>query len=111
MISNEVRGVKYECLSAGYFPYGANYTSESILIIIIGLPLFIRLLDPDHRVCALPGATPGMTFVAGKDYTDAYMGFDIDNMGLYIMALLLIWLLFCVLNALAVEFISFQKGT
>lgn len=61
-------------------------------------------------MCSLSGATPGATFVSGKVYTSAYLGFDIDLLGIYVMALLLLWIFFCILNALAVEFISWQKG-
>ncbi len=66
--------------------------------------------DPAYRVCALPGARPGETTVKGEVYLKTTYDFDVDEMSLDIVVVLLFWLFFTVINFYLVETANWAAG-
>eukprot|EP01114_Cavostelium_apophysatum_P016393 TRINITY_DN464_c0_g2_i1.p1 TRINITY_DN464_c0_g2~~TRINITY_DN464_c0_g2_i1.p1 ORF type:complete len:1450 (+),score=441.85 TRINITY_DN464_c0_g2_i1:26-4351(+) len=89
---NEMRGLVFDCSKVGTVPAGPTYT------------------DMDHKACVLAGSTPGSPTVTGDQYLKAAYDLNSDNLGLYIMALILFWLLFLVIDFIGLEYVQWVKG-
>jgi ATP-binding cassette subfamily G (WHITE) protein 2 (SNQ2) len=92
LFSNEMRGLVFKCDSNSHIPFGPSYT------------------DPAYRVCLLPGALPGQTEVAAEVYLKRVYDFDVNDMTIDIIAVMLFWILFTIVNAIAVEHIEWTHG-
>ncbi|KAF9099132.1 hypothetical protein BGX23_003725 [Mortierella sp. AD031] len=92
LISNEMKGLKFDCAGPGMIPYGPTYN------------------DPQYQVCSLAGAAPGNTTVLGDDYLYASYRYKTSEMGLDILAVILFWLFFVAVTCYAMERIEFGKG-
>lgn len=82
----------FTCDSDSHIPMGATYNNSL------------------YRVCSLPGALPGETFVRGEVYLKEVYDFDVDTLSIDIIAILLFWILFTVINAIAVEKLEWTHG-
>lgn len=87
-----MKGLVFKCDVDSHVPAGPTY------------------LDPAFRVCSLPGAVPGQTEVPAEVYLKSVYDFDVDDLTLDIFVVLLFWLLFTVVNAIAVEKIEWTHG-
>lgn len=87
-----MRGLVFTCDEDSHFPIGATYNNSL------------------YRVCNLPGALPGETTVRGEVYLKEAFDFDVDTLSIDIIAILLFWILFTVINAVAVEKIEWTHG-
>lgn len=92
LISNEMRGLQFDCAGPAMVPRGPTYT------------------DLRYQVCTLAGSKPGTTLVDGSDYLYAGYRYKTSEMGLDILAVILFWLLFVFITCLALEKIEFGKG-
>jgi ATP-binding cassette subfamily G (WHITE) protein 2 (SNQ2) len=92
LYSNEMRGLVFKCDANSHIPMGANYS------------------DPAFRVCNLPGALPGQTEVHAEVYLKRVYDFDVHDLPIDIIAVLLFWILFTIINAIAVEHIEWTHG-
>lgn len=95
LYSNEMKGLVFDCANSGYVPAGPPGTGYD---------------DPLYRVCALTGATPGQTTVRGEDFLMAGYQFDTADLAIDVIAVLLFWIGFTIINALAVEKIEWTHG-
>ena len=87
-----MEGRVFECDVNSHVPMGPTYNNSL------------------YRVCALSGAQPGLTQVRGEDYLKAVYDFDVDQRAISIVAILLLWFLFTLINAIAVEKIEWTHG-
>lgn len=92
LISNEMRGLTFDCSGFGMIPQGPSYT------------------DIQYQVCTLAGSKPGQTVVDGSDYLYAAYRYKTGDMWYDILAVFLFWLLFVTITCLALEKIEFGKG-
>ncbi|KAL1918569.1 uncharacterized protein VTP21DRAFT_2591 [Calcarisporiella thermophila] len=93
LLTNEMRGLIFQCDSIkGLAPSGPGYN------------------DKTHQVCTLAGSKGGEFFVTGDDFLDAAYGYKTSQMNIDIIAVLLFWLLFVVLNCIAMEKIQWIHG-
>lgn len=87
-------------------------TQVHIFIISKNSLSFINFIsDSSYRVCALPGATPGATFLSGEEYIDRVYNIKVSEKALNIIVVILFWLLFTVINYFLVEKIDRVSGT
>lgn len=89
---NEVKGLVFRCDQDSHIPIGPTYQ------------------DPAYRVCSLTGALPGLTEVSAEVYLKISNDFDTDDLAINIFAIFLFWILFTVVNAIAVETIEWTHG-
>ncbi|KAF9341801.1 hypothetical protein BGZ91_002056 [Linnemannia elongata] len=92
LISNEMRGLSFDCSGFGMIPHGPTYTQVQ------------------HQVCGLAGAIPGETSVDGSHYLNAAYRYNTDELWYDILAIVLFWLLFVGITCYALENIEFGKG-
>ncbi|KAF9180757.1 hypothetical protein BGZ51_009356 [Haplosporangium sp. Z 767] len=92
LISNEMRGLQFDCAGPTMIPHGPSYT------------------DVQYQVCALAGSKPGQTFVDGSDYLYASYRYKTSEMWWDVLAVFLFWLLFVSITCYALEKIEFGKG-
>ncbi|CAO3689827.1 unnamed protein product [Umbelopsis vinacea] len=93
LFTNEMRGLTFPCQPpSGLVPAGPTYT------------------DPAHQACTIVGAAPGQLFVTGDQYLEAAYGYKTSQMSIDIIAVFLFWLLFIVLNMIAMEKITWVTG-
>ncbi|KAF9907297.1 hypothetical protein EC991_011119 [Linnemannia zychae] len=92
LISNELKGLQFDCSGSGMIPFGPTYT------------------DPLYQVCSLAGGLPGETSVLGDHYLYASYRYKTSEMGLDILAVILFWLFFVGVTCYAMERIEFGKG-
>lgn len=92
LISNEMRGLTFDCAGPAMVPRGPSYT------------------DINYQVCTLAGSKPGTTLVDGSDYLYAGYRYKTSEMGLDILAVILFWLFFVTVTCIALERIEFGKG-
>ncbi|KAI7832790.1 ABC-2 type transporter-domain-containing protein [Gamsiella multidivaricata] len=92
LISNEMRGLKFDCAGPTMVPHGPTYT------------------DVQYQVCSLAGSKPGLTEVDGSDYLYAAYRYKTSDMWYDVLAVFLFWLLFVSITCLALEKIEFGKG-
>jgi ABC-type multidrug transport system ATPase subunit len=92
LFSNEMKGLVFQCAADSHVPIGPNYT------------------DPAYRVCNLPGARPGDTSVRAEVYLKEVYQFDVDQLPIDIIAVLLFWIFFTIINAIAVEKLEWTHG-
>lgn len=108
LFANEMRGLQFHCDSDGHIPAGPGYNST--LILLTRNLVFTFPADSDYRVCALPGAAPGATVVHGDIYLEQVYQFKVDELAIDIIAVMLFWILFTIVNAIAVEKIEWTHG-
>ncbi|KAF9088861.1 hypothetical protein BGX23_007058 [Mortierella sp. AD031] len=92
LISNEMRGLSFDCSNFGMIPHGPSYTNTQ------------------YQVCGLAGAKPGFTSVDGSDYLHAAYRYKTDELWYDVLAIFLFWLLFVGITCYALENIEFGKG-
>ncbi|KAF9924811.1 hypothetical protein FBU30_005280 [Linnemannia zychae] len=92
LISNEMRGLTFDCSGNGMIPRGPGYTQT------------------EYQVCSLAGSKPGNTFVDGSDYLYAAYRYKTSEIWYDILAIVLFWLLFVGITCYALEKIEFGKG-
>lgn len=92
LISNEMRGLMFNCAGPAMVPHGPSYT------------------DVQYQVCSLAGGNPGQTMVDGSDYLYAAYRYKTSEMWLDIVAVALFWFLFVGITCYALEKIEFGKG-
>jgi len=92
LISNEMRGLVFDCTGPTMIPHGPTYT------------------DVQYQVCGLAGSKPGMTVVDGSDYLYAAYRYKTSEMWWDVLAVALFWLLFVFITCYALEKVEFGKG-
>ncbi|KAF8930773.1 ABC-2 type transporter-domain-containing protein [Dissophora ornata] len=92
LISNEMRGLEFDCTGATMVPHGPTYT------------------DVQYQVCSLAGSKPGLTSVDGSDYLYAAYRYQTSQMWYDIIAVILFWFLFVFITCFALEKVEFGKG-
>ncbi|KAI7904280.1 ABC-2 type transporter-domain-containing protein [Cokeromyces recurvatus] len=93
LISDEMRGLKFSCAGIFSVPSGPAYVD----------------VDQQYKSCLITGAKPGDSYVLGDDYlADAY-GYYIWQRWINFVAVILFFVFFTVLTALAMEYIDLQK--
>ncbi|KAF9968016.1 hypothetical protein BGZ73_000273, partial [Actinomortierella ambigua] len=92
LISNEMKGLQFRCDGSYLIPSGPGYTNIA------------------NQVCTLPGSQPGSIYVDGSDYLYASFRYKTSEMWINFIAVLLFWLLFTILTAIAMEVREFGKG-
>ncbi|KAG0055293.1 hypothetical protein BGZ83_009051 [Gryganskiella cystojenkinii] len=92
LISNEMKGLQFDCTGATMIPHGPTYTSIA------------------NQVCSLAGSKAGEVMVDGTDYLYAGYRYKTSQMWLDILAVVLFWLLFVTITCIALEHIEFGKG-
>ncbi|KAF9439085.1 hypothetical protein BGZ76_000047 [Entomortierella beljakovae] len=92
LIANEMSGLQFTCDGASLIPNGPTYT------------------DLTYQVCTLPGAKPGSYIVDGSDYLYSSFRYKTSELGVNIVAVICFWLLFVIINCIALEKIEFGKG-
>ncbi|KAF9544056.1 hypothetical protein EC957_012442 [Mortierella hygrophila] len=92
LLSNEMRGLSFDCSGLGMIPRGPTYTQLQ------------------YQVCGLAGAKPGETSVDGSDYLNAAYRYNTDQLWYDVLAIVLFWLLFVGITCYALENIEFGKG-
>ncbi|KAF9102309.1 hypothetical protein BGX27_011046 [Mortierella sp. AM989] len=92
LISNEMSGLDFDCSGISMVPHGPTYN------------------DIQYQVCTLPGAMAGTHFVDGSDYLFAAFRYKTSQLGVDIVAVICFWLLFVLINCIALEYIEFGKG-
>jgi ABC-type multidrug transport system ATPase subunit len=92
LLTNELAGAQFTCDGFNAVPFGPNYTEQA------------------YRTCILPGAAPGASYVLGDDYLAHYYAFFTDQRWLNFVAVLLFFVLFTVLAALAMEYVDLKRG-
>ncbi|KAI8051379.1 ABC-2 type transporter-domain-containing protein [Gilbertella persicaria] len=91
LLSNEMRNLQFSCEGASGVPYGPSYT------------------DQQYRSCLLPGAQPGASYVLGDDYLEEVYGYYVWQRWINFVAVVLFFLFFTVITALAMEYVDLQK--
>ncbi|KAI8095109.1 ABC-2 type transporter-domain-containing protein [Gilbertella persicaria] len=91
LLSNEMRNLHFSCEGVGSVPYGPSYT------------------DQQYKTCVLNGAKPGADYVLGDDYLADGYGYYVWQRWINFVAVILFFLLFTVLTALAMEYVELQK--
>ncbi|KAI1314533.1 hypothetical protein EDD11_002008 [Mortierella claussenii] len=92
LISNEMRGLEFNCAGPTMIPHGPSYT------------------DVQYQVCSLPGSEPAKTIVDGSRYLYAAYRYKTAEMWLDVLAVFLFWLLFVTITCFALEKVEFGKG-
>ncbi|KAF9336983.1 hypothetical protein BG006_006647 [Podila minutissima] len=92
LISNEMRGLAFDCSNGFMVPSGPTYT------------------DVNYQVCTLAGGQPGQTFVDGTEYLYAGYRYKTSEMWINIVAVILFWAFFVLVTCYALENIEFGKG-
>ncbi|OZJ03620.1 hypothetical protein BZG36_03735 [Bifiguratus adelaidae] len=93
LFSNEMRGLTFPCEGpAGLVPYGPTYTSAA------------------NQACTIVGAKVGQLYVTGDEYLAAAYGYITSQMSVDVITVFLFWLLFIVLNMIAMEKITWVTG-
>lgn len=92
LFMNEMKGLVFKCDQDSHIPIGPTYNNSL------------------YRVCSLPGAEPGATEVRAEVYLKQTYDFDTDQLAISIIAILLFWILFTVVNAIAVEKLEWTHG-
>ncbi|GAA5812451.1 hypothetical protein MFLAVUS_005907 [Mucor flavus] len=93
LISTEVMGIEFTCEGANGVPSGPAYTS----------------VDQTYKSCILPGGKPGDSFVLGDDYLAEQYGYYTWQLWINFVAVVLFFLFFTVITALAMEYVDLQK--
>ncbi|KAG0750432.1 hypothetical protein G6F57_002743 [Rhizopus arrhizus] len=91
LISNELTGMEFSCEGAGSVPYGPSYTNDA------------------YKTCSLAGATPGANSVLGDSYLHYAYGYETWQRWIDFVAVILFFIFFTVLTALAMEYVDLQK--
>ncbi|KAI8354605.1 ABC-2 type transporter-domain-containing protein [Choanephora cucurbitarum] len=91
LISNEMRNLQFSCEGASGIPYGPSYT------------------DQQYRSCILPGAEPGASYVTGDAYLAEVYGYYVWQRWINFVAVLLFFIFFTAVTALAMEYVDLQK--
>ncbi|KAI8876069.1 hypothetical protein K501DRAFT_201265, partial [Backusella circina FSU 941] len=91
LISTELRGMHFSCEGRNSVPYGPSYT------------------DQDYKSCILPGAQPGAPYVLGDDYLAAAYGYYTWQLWINFAAVVLFFIFFTIITALAMEYVDLQK--
>ena len=92
LISNEMKGLKFDCTGSTMIPYGPTYTSL------------------ENQICSLAGSKAGSVYVDGSDYLMAGYRYNTSQMWLDFLAVVLFWLFFVSVTCFALEKIEFGKG-
>jgi ABC-type multidrug transport system ATPase subunit/ABC-type multidrug transport system permease subunit len=93
IFSSEMKGLIFPCKGDGAVPFGPGYT------------------DDTYRACTIAGHHPGEALeVRGEDYLKSYYNYDTSQMSIDIVAVFLFWLLYIVLNCIAMELYDLQAG-
>lgn len=83
--------MEFSCEGVGSIPYGASYTNDA------------------YKTCSLAGATPGANSVLGDDYLHYAYGYETWQRWIDFVAVILFFIFFTVLTALAMEYVDLQK--
>ncbi|CAO3627721.1 unnamed protein product [Mucor fragilis] len=93
LIGTELTGARFSCAGINAVPFGPSYTEQA------------------YRSCILPGAEPGASFVLGDSYLAQYYAFYTSQNWINFLAVVLLFVFFSILAALAMEFIDLKKGS
>ncbi|EGG16693.1 hypothetical protein DFA_07671 [Cavenderia fasciculata] len=91
LMSNEFRDLTFDCTESA-IPAGQSYNNSN------------------YRICPIPGAVQGQMFITGEEYLDYSLGFKIDDRAYNMVIIYLFWLLFVVLNMVAIEVLEWTSG-
>jgi ABC-type transport system involved in cytochrome c biogenesis ATPase subunit len=91
MFSTEVTGIEFSYDGTNGVPYGPNYTEQA------------------YRSCIISGAAPGNSYVLGDEYLAQFYDYNTSQRWINFVAVVLLFLLFTGLTALAMEFIGLKK--
>lgn len=94
LMINEMKGLTFPCGNVGEaVPFGPSYTEDA------------------YRICTLRGQTGPSLVVQGPDYLQATYGYHSQStMTISIIAIVLFWFLYIILNCFAMEFIDLLQG-
>eukprot|EP01117_Protostelium_nocturnum_P006317 TRINITY_DN227_c0_g2_i2.p1 TRINITY_DN227_c0_g2~~TRINITY_DN227_c0_g2_i2.p1 ORF type:complete len:1432 (-),score=505.14 TRINITY_DN227_c0_g2_i2:66-4361(-) len=94
LFSNEMRNLTFQCEGpGGVIPYGPGVYD-----------------NPTYQICALAGARPGELTVAGRAYLATAYEFNVDQQALDGIVVFLFWILFTIINMIAMEYLEFTGG-
>ncbi|KAK9767895.1 ATP-binding cassette transporter snq2 [Basidiobolus ranarum] len=92
LMSNEFKGLQFDCSGADLIPSGPNYTNIN------------------YQTCNLAGGRPGENFVDGPDYLHKAFGYDANQMWTDTVTVICWWILFSIISMIAMEFKEFGRG-
>ncbi|KAI8366704.1 ABC-2 type transporter-domain-containing protein [Radiomyces spectabilis] len=91
LISNELTGMKFSCEGPNSVPSGPSYNQQQ------------------YQTCLLPGGQPGQPYVLGDTYLATAYGYYTNQRWINFVAVILFFLFFTVITALAMEYVDLQK--
>ncbi|KAN0032719.1 hypothetical protein ACTFIV_006639 [Dictyostelium citrinum] len=98
LMANEFMDLDFKCDGPGEaIPYGIDPTTGV-------------LFDPSVQVCASAGSRPNTLEIKGADYLYDALTFKSDDRTLNIFVTYLWWVLFIIINMLAVEYLEWTSG-
>ncbi|KAI9012932.1 ABC-2 type transporter-domain-containing protein [Gaertneriomyces semiglobifer] len=94
LFANELKGLEFDCAGSGsVVPRGPGY------------------VDPMYQACTIKGQRgPGDLVVSGEMYLKATYDFETSQRAINIIAVFLFWLLFIVLNCIAMEYANISSA-
>ncbi|KNC96342.1 uncharacterized protein SPPG_08243 [Spizellomyces punctatus DAOM BR117] len=92
LLLNEMKGLIFPCTGTEAVPFGPSYTNDL------------------YRTCTLKGQSGNELFVRGEDYVRETFGYKESQMNISIIAIVLFWFLFILLNCIAMEYIDLIEG-
>eukprot|EP01132_Coremiostelium_polycephalum_P010253 gene10253-12576_t len=91
LMVNEFDNLSFDCNNTA-IPFGPGYD------------------DPAYRVCPIEGATPGSISITGERYLDTNLSFNMSEKAISVVAVYIIWIIFTIINMVAVEYIDWTSG-
>lgn len=87
-----MNGLSFDCSSSGSVPIGPIYNNSN------------------YKACALAGSSPGSPIVDGRSYLDAAFGIKTSEIGINVVAVFVIWIIYCIINTIGKQFYHPSKG-
>ncbi|KAI8908139.1 ABC transporter G family protein [Powellomyces hirtus] len=92
LIINEMKGLNFPCEGTEAVPFGPSYTNEL------------------YRTCTSKGQVGTELIFDGPAYLQGTFGYETSEMGISIFAVFCLWILFILLNCIAMEKIDLVEG-
>ncbi len=93
LLSSEMKGLVFPCEGPGAVPFGNSYTNDT------------------YRACTIAGHVPGQPLqVRGEDYLASFYNYNVGDMNIDIIAVLLFWIVYICVNCGAMELLDLQAG-
>ncbi|KAI7870736.1 ABC-2 type transporter-domain-containing protein [Spinellus fusiger] len=91
ILSNEFTGKDFSCEGLNSVPYGPSYTDQA------------------YKACIIKGSDLGASFVSGDRYLSEVYGYETWQRWINFVAVILFFLLFTTMTALAMEYVDLQR--